>query len=99
MHARVVTVQLQPGTTDRAIAIFEESVVPAATEQQGFNGTLLLTDRATGKAVSITMWETEADLTASEASGYYQAQIVKFAGVGIFAGPPVRETYEVSVQT
>ena len=49
MQARVVTIQFQPGMTDRAIAIFQESVVPAAREQQGFTGGLLLTDRTTGK--------------------------------------------------
>jgi heme-degrading monooxygenase HmoA len=98
MHARVVTIQFQPGMTDRAIAIFHESVVPAAREQEGFTGGLLLTDRITGKAVAISLWETEADLTAGETGGYYPAQIIRFAGVGIFAGPPVRETYEVSVQ-
>ncbi len=98
MHARVVTVQLQSGMTDRAIAIFRESVVPAAQGQHGFKGLQLLTDRNTGKALVISLWETDADLTASETSGYYQTQVIKFAGVGIFAGPPVRETYEVNVQ-
>jgi heme-degrading monooxygenase HmoA len=98
MHARVVTVQLQPGMIDRAIAIFQESVIPAAHQQKGFKSIQLLTDRNTGKAVVVSLWETEADLAASEAGGYYQAQIVKFSGVGVFAGPPVRETFVVSVQ-
>jgi heme-degrading monooxygenase HmoA len=95
MHARVTTIQLQPGMADRMSAIFEDSVVPAAKEQRGG---LLLTDRNTGKAVAISLWDTEADLAASETSGYYQAQMAKLAGVGFFAGPPVRETYQVSVQ-
>jgi heme-degrading monooxygenase HmoA len=94
----MVTVQLQPGMTDQAIAIFQTSVVPAAREPQGFKGGLRLTDRNTGKFVSISFWETAADLTASETSGYYQAQVNKLAGVGVFAGPPVRDAYEVSVQ-
>jgi hypothetical protein len=46
--------------------------------------------------MSITLWETEADLMAGETSGVYGEQVAKFAG--IIAAPPVREAYEVSVQ-
>jgi heme-degrading monooxygenase HmoA len=48
------------------------------------------------KGISISLWETEADLTAGESSGHYLAQLAKFKD--IFAAPPVRENYEVSVQ-
>jgi hypothetical protein len=83
---------------DRMSAIFQETVVPAAQEQPGFRGGLLLTDGDTGKAIAISLWETENDLAASETNGYYQAQMAKLAGVGFFAGPPDRQTYQVSVQ-
>ena len=96
MHARVVTIQTQPGKTEEAIRIYRDSVMPAAKEQKGFKSALLLTDPDTGKGVSVTLWETEADQKASEASGYFQQQIAKFGAV--FAGPPVREAYVVSVQ-
>ena len=96
MHARVVTVQIQPGKIDEAIRIYRDSVMPAVKEQKGFKGATLLTDSSTGKGISVTLWETQADLTAGEASGFYQEQIAKFGGV--FAMPPVREHYEVSVQ-
>lgn len=97
MHARVVSIQLQPGKTNEAVSLFRDSVVPAAQQQPGFNRLLLLTDPTTGKGLSISLWETEADMTAGEASGYFQAQLAKFGA--IFAGPPAREQYEVSVQT
>jgi hypothetical protein len=84
MHARVVTTQIQPGKTDEAIRIFPDTVF-----QQGFKWGLLLTGRATGKGVSIALWETEADMRATETSGYLQEQIAKFAG--LFAAPPVRK--------
>ena len=96
MHARAVTVQIQPGKTDEAVGIYQDSVVPAAKQQRGFKGAFLLTDPDTGKGLSVTLWETEADMTAGEASGYYQQQIGKFGAV--FGAPPVREHYEVSVQ-
>ncbi len=96
MYARVVTVQTQPGKTEEAIRIYRDSVMPAAKQQQGFKGAFMLTDPNTGKGLSIALWETEADLRAGETSGYYQEQIAKFAQV--FAAPPTREAYEVSVQ-
>lgn len=96
MYARVVTSQLQPGKIDEGVRLYRDSVIPAANQQQGFKGAFLLTDPNTGKGVSISLWETEADMRAGETSGYYQEQIAKFAQV--FAGPPTREGYEVSVQ-
>jgi len=96
MYARVTIVQIQPGRMDEAIRIYRDSVVPAAKQQKGSKGTYLLTDRKTGKGISVTLWETEADMTAGESSGYFQQQLVKFKD--IFGAPPVREQYEVSVQ-
>jgi len=96
MQARVVTIQTQPGKTEEAIRIYRDSVIPAAKQQKGFKSALLLTDPGTGKGISVTLWETEADQKASETSGYFQQQIAKFAAV--FAGPPVLEAYVVSAQ-
>ncbi len=96
MYARVTITQILPGKTDEAISVFRDSVVPAAKQQKGSKGAYLLTDRKTGKGISIALWETEAEMTASETSGYYQQQLAKFKN--LFGAPPVRESYEVSLQ-
>jgi heme-degrading monooxygenase HmoA len=96
MNARVTIVQILPGKIDEAISVYRDSVVPAAKQQKGYKGVYLLTDRNTGKGISVALWETEADMTAGETSGYYQQQLAKFKD--IFGAPPVREAYEVSVQ-
>jgi len=96
MNARVTTVQVRPDKMDEAIGIYRDSVTPAAQQQKGFKGLLMLTDRNTGKGISIALWETEADMTAGESSGYFQQQLAKFKD--ILSAPPVREQYEVSVQ-
>ena len=93
MFARVVTVQVQPGKTDEAVQIYQDSVVPAGKQQKGHAGYILLADRNTGKGISIGLWETEADMKAGEASGFLQQQLAKFASV--LAAPPVTEHYEV----
>ena len=95
MHAAVIYFQIQPGKTDEAIAIFRDSAVPAAAQQQGHRRATLLSDPGTDKAIAIGLWETEADAAAVETSGWYQVQVAKFASV--FAAPPVREVYEVAV--
>ena len=96
MYARVVTAQAQPGKIDEIVSICRDSVVPAAKEQKGFKGIFLLTNTDTNKGISITLWETEADMKAGEASGYLKDQIAKLAPS--FAGPPTSEHYEVSLQ-
>ena len=97
MYARVLTVQVQPDKSEEAIAIFRNSVIPAAKQQKGFISLMLLTDRSTGKGVSVGLWEIEDDLNANEASGYLQEQLAKFGG--LVTAPPVRDGYEVSVQS
>ena len=97
MYARVTLAQLQPGKVDELLQFLRENVVPAAQRQQGFKGLLLLTDETTNKGIALGLWETEADLVASEASdGYYTVQLAR--GAHFFAAPPVRETYQVNIQ-
>ncbi len=96
MNARVVTVQSKPDKVEEAVSLWRDEVLPIAKQQQGFKGVLLLLDRGTGKTISISLWESEADMKAGESSGYFQAQLAKF--VPLFAGQPAREHYEVGLQ-
>ena len=96
MFAGVVFAQFKPGTLDEAIRIYRDDVVPSAKQQKGYVSHTLLIDRQTNKVISIAMWATESDMTASKTSGHYQQQLAKFKD--IFAAPPLREDYEVSVQ-
>ncbi len=95
MHVRAVTVRIQPGKTQEAIDVYKDSVIPAAKAQKGFQGVYLMTDASSGKALAISVWETEEDMMAVESGGYYQEQISKLAG--ILAGPVATEHYELSV--
>ena len=97
MFARTVTIQMKPGTMDEAARIYRESVAPAAKQQKGFKGALLLMAPGdVGKGMSISMWETMEDLEAGDNSGYLQAQIAKFGPM--MAGPPTRDVFIVAVQ-
>ena len=94
MYARVTLAQLQPGKVDELLQFLRDNVVPAAQAQHGFKGLLLLTDETTNKGIALCLWETEADLVASD--GYYTVQLAR--GAHFFAAPPVRETYQVNIQ-
>lgn len=62
MHARVSTYQADDA--DRLIEGFES--VSAQLEQvEGFSHAYFMVDRETGKAVSVTIWDSEEALTAS----------------------------------
>ena len=81
MQARVITGRFKPGTFEEAIRIYREFAVPAAEQQQGNTGAILLLDMESGRGVSITFWDTEEHMIAGEASGYLQDQIANFAGM------------------
>ena len=93
MHVRIMTAQIRPGKIDETIQLYRDLVGPTVGRQPGFKGTLLLIDRSTCKSILITLWETEADLWASERSGFYQQQIAQIAE--FLASTPAREVYEV----
>jgi quinol monooxygenase YgiN len=95
MFARVTTLQLQPGRLDEFLHFFQDSIAPAAAAQPGFGGITLMTDSDLGKVVAFGMWDSEADLLASERA-YYQAKLAEVSS--LLAGPPLREAYEVCVQ-
>ena len=97
MYSRIVTVQVNPDKTDEAVAIFQDSVIPAAKKQKGFISLMMLIDRSSGKGMSVGVWESEADLKANEASGYFQEQLAKFGS--LFTAPPVRDVYEVGASS
>ena len=95
MFARVTTIHIRTDTIDKAIKIFNESVVPAAKSQKGFKRILFFLDRENGKGHSIALWETQEDAIANEKSLYYQEQLTKF--LPFYKSPPVKEGFDVVV--
>ncbi|MCI0400298.1 MAG: antibiotic biosynthesis monooxygenase [Gammaproteobacteria bacterium] len=96
MYARVVNVSMKPHKSDESLAIWQESVVPAVKRQAGFKGLLVLATPGRDKSMSVTLWETEADMKANESSGYFQEQVDKFAD--LIGGRPILEHYEVILE-
>ena len=96
MYARIVTVQVQLDKAEQAIALFRDSVVPANRQQKGFIGIRLFVDRQTGKGVVVSRWQSEADVLASEANGFFQEQNARV--ILFLTAPPTREIFEIAVE-
>ena len=94
MIARVTHVRVNPDDVDEAVARFDESVIPAAEQEEGFAGALLLV-KSDGQALVIDLADSLEHAQANEKSGFYQSQIAKFADK--IVDRPTRELYEVRV--
>ena len=90
-------VQLQPGAADALSQYITDTVVPAAKQAQGFGGIQVLVNPSTNQGIAITFWDSEADMATGEASSGYYTQALA-GGARFFAGPPMRDTYEVRVK-
>lgn len=62
MHCRVVQLQGAPERLDEALVFMRDEVVPRLQEAGGFKGIFSLVDRATGKLMAISYWETIQDV-------------------------------------
>lgn len=70
MWVRMSTLQGSPGQSDeeieQQIKILRENILPMVRQMKGYKGVLSVGDRSTGKAVSLTFWESEEAMRASE---------------------------------
>ena len=97
MYVRGTDVQVKSGKMQELIKVYDDLVVPAQKAAKGYQGSYLMTDASSGKAIAISIWETEADMLASESdSGYLQEVLTKLAGLDLFEGPPKLDKYELS---
>ena len=95
MHARVTMADVQPDRFDTAVTAVTETFQPAAREQPGFRGFLLLKDPVAHHLIGITLWQSEADMTASASdSGYYASAIAEFNAM--LVAPATTTTHEVA---
>ena len=94
MFARVSTFQGSAEQTAEGLRMAREQILPAARLQDGFKGIYLLLDRETGRSLSITLWETEEDMRASEeAASRVRNESVRAAGDAVVS----IERYEVAL--
>ena len=68
MFARVNPFQGPVAQLDASIEDARSNVLPVLDAIDGYAGILVLLERATGRSIAITFWESEAAMHASEAA-------------------------------
>jgi hypothetical protein len=91
MVARITEAKMRLETADQATAMWNDTVLPALTAQQGFKGAQVLMDGEKGMA--IVWFESDADAQAAVDSAAVQAASARFAP--FFASAPERRLMDV----
>ena len=96
MYARLSGGQTKPGSLDSYVSkdvIKQWRETTVAQKKEGGKGGLLLVDRSTNKYMSVSLWETEDAMKASEA-----AHVQRSSPNPNKARPSITEHYEVVAQ-
>ena len=95
MFARASTLEVSPDQIDEALRNAREQVLPLLQRQGGFKGFIALADRhQAGKAIGMSLWESEQAMQASEELGDRARSESAEAGGATVAGV---ERYEVAL--
>jgi heme-degrading monooxygenase HmoA len=92
-EAEIDVVRTNPS---EGVAVFEQSVLPALREQEGYEGCYVLLSEE-GKMLVLTFWTSDEAARATRVSGFYEQQVAKFTDLVVFRQDPGREAYEVVV--
>lgn len=68
MVAHLMSSCCQPGRCQDYIESYRKWIVPFARSSLGYRGMYLLTDRESGKALALSLWDTEGDALTYEHS-------------------------------
>lgn len=95
MYARVSNGIAREGQLDELLRLANEKLAPLALEQEGCRGMLLLTDAGSGRAISISLWDTEEAMLESESSEYMREMVTEVGRYLEEAGPS-QKSFRVS---
>lgn len=85
MHARVTMIKGPPDSADQSAQVVQEQVLPMARELPGFKGILSVANRSTGDGFTVTLWESEEAMAASDEA----ADAMRGQAVGAIEGSEV----------
>jgi len=96
MYARTVRMQLKPNSVAAFTRTLEHTIIPLLRTQPGFQDEIAFVVPGGTEAVSISVWDQQADAEAYAGSTY--PQVLK-AVANVVEGTPQVDTYEVSNST
>ena len=95
MHARSGILYPRSDRFDHVLQLMRDTVAPAAQQEPGCLGMLIMNNRQAGRIVGINLWESEADMLASAKGEYLQEQVSRV--ITYLRRPPEFEDYEIEV--
>jgi heme-degrading monooxygenase HmoA len=69
MHARTGELEVAPERIDAMVSALVAGQIPTYRTIDGYRGFRILANRATGKVIGMSLWETEEAMRASEEQG------------------------------
>jgi heme-degrading monooxygenase HmoA len=66
MFARVSTLNGPPDLLEASLGVIRQEVLPAFRERPGFKGIVSLVNPERGTSITISLWQSEADMQASD---------------------------------
>jgi heme-degrading monooxygenase HmoA len=94
VHARVANIRFPSGVRDEVVRV-GSGLTAILRSQRGFKGLQVLTHPEAGEGMIVSLWETESDAEASEATPSYIGQMSMMSS--FLYEPLAPETYEVGV--
>jgi hypothetical protein len=71
MFARLVTIGGSREQVDECVRIGTEKILPQLKRLDGFEGSLILGNRRSGEIVTVSLWESEEAMCATEGASYW----------------------------
>ena len=93
MHARTTTIDARADAIEAGIGYVRDEVMPTITDMPGCIGMSLVADRATGRVIATSAWESEEAMKASEGSVAPSRQ----QAADILGGPPRVDEWEIAL--
>jgi hypothetical protein len=93
VYARSTTIEAQPSSIDAGITHVRDVVMPALQDVDGCTGLSLLVDRASGRCIATTAWETQQAMYASAD----RIRPVRDQAAQAFGGSPTVDEWEIAV--
>ena len=98
MYVRMTFFKLKQGKMQELRDLYNKEVISAHKKDKG-NRFVHLLESLDNKdeGISVTAWDTKADVEAYEKSGEYEKLVIKFKNM--YAGEPVLKSYEVTASS
>jgi heme-degrading monooxygenase HmoA len=94
VFARVLHVVGAPADIEAGVGVYREQILPWARDVTGFRGYVVLLDREGGRAMAMSLWESEEAMLAFEESGQrFRGMVAETSGMELGA----IESYEVAM--